>query len=50
MLTCSPLVGLALDVQLLLDRVPTDASDWKLDALIVGDGSFFRKPREIPER
>ena len=50
MLTRSPLVGLALDVQLLLDKVPTDASDWRLDALIVGDGSFLRKPREIPER
>ena len=50
MLTRSPLVGLALDVQLLLDKVPTDASDWRLDALIVGDGSFLTKPKEIPER
>ena len=50
MLTRSSLVGLALDVQLLLDKVPTDASDWRLDALIVGDGSFLTKPKEILER
>lgn len=36
------LVGLALDVQLLPEKVPTDASDWKLDTLIVGDGSVVR--------
>ena len=50
MLTRSPLVGLALDVQLLLGKVPTDASDWRLDALIVGDGSLLAKPKETPER
>ena len=36
------LVGLALDVQLLPDRIPTDASDWRLDALVIGDGSVIR--------
>lgn len=36
------LVGLALDMQLLQGRVPTDASDWRLDALVVGDGSVIR--------
>ncbi|KAM0801743.1 5-formyltetrahydrofolate cyclo-ligase [Usnea florida] len=36
------LVGLALDVQLLPDKIPTDASDWRLDALVVGDGSIIR--------
>lgn len=36
------LVGLALDVQLSPDQIPTDASDWRLDALIVGDGSIIR--------
>ena len=44
-LTPSALVGLALDVQLLADKVPTDASDWTLDALIVGDGSLVTKPQ-----
>ncbi|MCJ1260301.1 hypothetical protein MMC22_000161 [Lobaria immixta] len=38
------LVGLALKEQLLMtEKVPTDASDWPLDALIVGDGSVIRK-------
>ncbi|KAF6224885.1 hypothetical protein HO133_010079 [Letharia lupina] len=37
------LVGLALDVQLSPDEIPTDASDWRLDALVVGDGSVIRK-------
>ena len=41
-LTHSVLVGLALDVQLLPDKIPTDASDWRLDALVVGDGSIVR--------
>ena len=50
MLTRSSLVGLALDVQLLLDKVPTDASDWRLDALIVGDSPVLTKPKELPER
>ena len=36
------LVGLALSVQLLPDQIPTDASDWRLDALVVGDGSIIR--------
>ena len=36
------LVGLALDVQLLPDKIPTDASDWRLDALVVGDGLIVR--------
>ena len=36
------LVGLALDVQLLPDKIPTDASDWRLDALVVADGSIVR--------
>lgn len=37
-------VGLSLDRQLLPDgqSVPTDASDYKLDALIVGDGTIVR--------
>ncbi len=35
-------VGLALDVQFLPDKIPTDACDWRLDALIVGDGSVIR--------
>ncbi|MCJ1383988.1 hypothetical protein MMC17_007103 [Xylographa soralifera] len=39
------LVGLALKEQLLPDgeAVPTTSTDWKLDALIVGDGSYHRK-------
>ncbi|MCJ1422657.1 hypothetical protein MMC29_000537 [Sticta canariensis] len=39
------LVGLALKEQLLKteQKIPTDASDWPLDALIVGDGSVIRK-------
>lgn len=39
------LVGLALKEQLLMteQKVPTGASDWPLDALIVGDGSVIRK-------
>ncbi|KAK4696884.1 5-formyltetrahydrofolate cyclo-ligase, partial [Lecanoromycetidae sp. Uapishka_2] len=39
------LVGLALDMQLLPEDqvIPTDASDWKLDALVVGDGTVLRK-------
>ena len=41
-LTYFLLVGLALDVQLLPDRIPTDASDWRLDVLVVGDGSVIR--------
>ena len=41
-LTHTLLVGLALDVQLLPDKIPTDASDWRLDALVVGDGSIVR--------
>ena len=41
-LTHTLLVGLALDVQLLPDKIPTDASDWRLDALVVGDGSIIR--------
>ena len=41
-LTQTLLVGLALDVQLLPDQIPTDASDWRLDALVVGDGSIVR--------
>ncbi|CAF9931770.1 hypothetical protein IMSHALPRED_008713 [Imshaugia aleurites] len=36
------LVGLALDVQLLPDKIPTDAFDWRLDALVIGDGSVIR--------
>lgn len=36
------LVGLALDAQLLSESVPTDSSDWGLDALVVGDGSVVR--------
>ena len=35
-------VGLALDVQLLPNKIPTDNSDWSLDALVVGDGSVIR--------
>lgn len=36
-------VGLALQEQLLEEgEIPTDASDWRLDALIVGDGSLIR--------
>ena len=41
-LTHTLLVGLALNVQLLPDTIPTDASDWRLDALVVGDGSIVR--------
>ncbi|MCJ1416424.1 hypothetical protein MMC32_002760 [Xylographa parallela] len=39
------LVGLALKEQLLPDgqAIPTTSTDWKLDALIVGDGSYHRK-------
>ena len=39
------LVGLSLDVQLLPEdqHVPTDASDYKLDALVVGNGTIFRR-------
>lgn len=36
------LVGLALDVQLMQHAIPMDASDWLLDALVVGDGSVLR--------
>lgn len=38
-------VGLALDVQLLPDdqTVPLDASDWALDALVIGNGTVLRK-------
>ena len=36
------LVGLSLDVQLLPEKIPTDAFDWKLDALVLGDGSIVR--------
>lgn len=38
------LVGLALKEQILPTEqdVPTDASDWPLDVLIVGDGSIIR--------
>ncbi|MCJ1400890.1 hypothetical protein MMC11_004101 [Xylographa trunciseda] len=41
---CLP-VGLALKEQLLPDdqAVPTTPTDWKLDALVVGDGSFYCK-------
>ena len=42
-LTHFHLVGLALDVQLLLEKLPTEAYDWRLDALVVGDGSVVRK-------
>ena len=37
-------VGLALAEQVLPENeiVPTDASDYKLDALIVGDGTVIR--------
>ncbi|MCJ1471137.1 hypothetical protein MMC07_009785 [Pseudocyphellaria aurata] len=39
------LVGLALKEQLFNNeqKIPTDESDWPLDALIVGDGSVIRK-------
>ena len=38
-------VGLALDVQLLPEdqSIPTDASDWQLDALVVGNGMTIRR-------
>jgi len=41
----SIVVGVALDVQLLPDHqtVPTNASDWKLDGLVVGDGRVLRR-------
>lgn len=42
-LTVSPPVGLTLGVQLLPEKIPTDAFDWSLDALVVGDGSVVRK-------
>ena len=29
-------------MQLLFDKIPTDASDWRLDALVSGDGSVVR--------
>jgi len=42
-LTTYFVVGLALQEQLLeAGEIPTDASDWRLDALIVGDGSLIR--------
>lgn len=44
-LTSDFIVGLALQEQLLEEGgVPTDASDWRLNALIVGDGSLIRDP------
>ena len=38
-------VGLALKEQLLplAQEVPTDSSDWALDALIVGDGTVLKR-------
>lgn len=49
--SCS-LVGLALDAQLLSESVPTNSSDWRLDALVVGDGSVVRgqHPAYLKER
>ncbi|MCJ1283190.1 hypothetical protein MMC26_002517 [Xylographa opegraphella] len=43
------LVGLALIEQLLPDgqTVPTTSTDWELDALIVGDGSYHRRASQI---
>jgi len=39
------LVGLALQEQLLPegDAVPTDANDWPLDGLVIGDGRYLRR-------
>ena len=38
-------VGLALEEQLLPedDRIPMDATDWRLDALVVGNGTVLRR-------
>ncbi len=47
------IVGLALAEQVLPEgeRVPTDASDWPLDCLLVGDGRVLRsrgaKPPDV---
>lgn len=37
-------VGLALVEQLVPpeDQIPTDSSDWPLDALVLGDGSVIQ--------
>ncbi|OJD36343.1 5-formyltetrahydrofolate cyclo-ligase [Diplodia corticola] len=44
------LVGLALKEQLLLpaQSVPMDATDWRLDALVVGDGAVLRSTKAQP--
>ena len=34
-------VGLALTEQLLNDPLPMDETDWRLDALITGDGEML---------
>jgi len=37
-------VGLALNEQLLPadETVPTDSTDWQLDAILLGDGTFLQ--------
>ncbi|KAL1620681.1 hypothetical protein SLS54_006037 [Diplodia seriata] len=44
------LVGLALKEQLLLpaQSIPMDATDWRLDALVVGDGEVLRSTKAQP--
>lgn len=42
-------VGLSLNEQLLPDHqsIPTDATDWKLDALILGNGEMRTLKRNL---
>ena len=51
MLNLVSIVGLALNEQVLSapEEVPRDATDWKLDALILGNGQILRRSRSSNE-